>query len=80
MEARGRSCWGTAGAHRSKQRSYVRLRRNTGPKATAIRHENLEGVTGKTADARVRPHIFASVECLGLYFNRTHHTQNLLFF
>ena len=28
------SCWGTAGAHRSKQRSYVRLRRNTGPKAT----------------------------------------------
>ena len=34
VEARGRSCWGTAGAHRSKQRSYVRLRRNTGPKAT----------------------------------------------
>ena len=32
--ARARSCWGTAGAHRSKQRSYVRLRRNTGPKAT----------------------------------------------
>ena len=28
VEARGRSCWGTAGAHRSKQRSYVRLRRN----------------------------------------------------
>jgi len=25
VEARGRSCWGTAGAHRSKQRSYVRL-------------------------------------------------------
>ena len=34
VEARGRSCWGTAGAHRSKQRSYVRLGRNTGPKAT----------------------------------------------
>ena len=34
VEARGRSCWGTAGAHRSKQRSHVRLRRNTGPKAT----------------------------------------------
>eukprot|EP00964_Phaeocystis_antarctica_P051986 scaffold30396_cov43-Phaeocystis_antarctica.AAC.1 len=34
VEARGWSCWGTAGAHRSKQRSYVRLRRNTGPKAT----------------------------------------------
>eukprot|EP00964_Phaeocystis_antarctica_P102114 scaffold67521_cov72-Phaeocystis_antarctica.AAC.1 len=40
VEARERSCWGTAGAHRSKQRSYVRLRRNTGPKAT--RHPTWE--------------------------------------
>ena len=38
--------WGTAGAHRSKQRSYVRLRRNTGPKAT--RHPAWEcWLTGK---------------------------------
>ena len=28
--------------------------------------------------ASSRPHIFTSVECLGLYFNRTHNTQNLL--
>ena len=39
---------------------------------------NIEGVTKKTAFSPVRPHIFASVECLGLYFNRTHNTQNLL--
>ena len=38
----------------------------------------IEGVTGKTAFSPVRPHIFASVECLALYFNRTHNTQNLL--
>ena len=38
----------------------------------------VEGVTGKTAFSPVRPHIFASVECLALYFNRTHNTQNLL--
>ena len=37
-----------------------------------------EGGTGKTAFSPVRPHIFASVECSGLYFNRTHHAQNLL--
>ena len=38
----------------------------------------VEGGTKKTAFSLVRPHIFASVECLGLYFNRTHNTQNLL--
>ena len=38
----------------------------------------VEGVTGKTAFSPVRPHIFASVECLALYFNRTHNAQNLL--
>ena len=38
----------------------------------------VEGGTGKTAFSPVRAHIFTSVECLGLYFNRTHNTQNLL--
>ena len=40
----------------------------------------LEGMIGKTAFSPVRPHISASVDSLGLYFNRTHNTQNLLFF
>ena len=40
----------------------------------------LEGVIEKTAFSPARAHIFTNVECLSLYFNRTHNTQNILFF
>ena len=45
---------------------------------TCSRRSCVRGGDGKTAFSPVRAFIFASVECLGLYFNRTHHTQNLL--
>ena len=73
---------GLARQHGTRRARYGvhEVRLTTPPHYTLSLHPctTLEGVTGKTAFSPVRPHIFASVECLALYFNRTHNTQNIL--